>query len=295
MREPAAVIAIVDGVNHVRAVQSAHIALRDAERQLEADEKRSESSREIARRARLSLGRALIEAKRNLKHGEWLPFLEKQGIEERSAQNWMALAGHEPKSETQPDVSYLPQARKNTAQQDTDMVATETNDTMTPQDRKRRALEMCGQGVRDSDVASAVGVTDKTIRAWKADPDAIAKNTGKRPSLVDLSEVERLFNEGRTQVEIAAELGVGTSTILKHLKRLGLSKAGKRAQGLLTDHVQSAIAQADAWSFAADSIAAVATASTPAQVNELMEALGRLSRAAANLKHRLNKDAGKER
>lgn len=44
-----------------------------------------------------------------IKHGGWLPYLEKIGIEERSARNWMALAGYaESKSETLASVSDLP-------------------------------------------------------------------------------------------------------------------------------------------------------------------------------------------
>lgn len=39
----------------------------------------------------LNAGRLLGEAKEACRHGEWLPFLERAGVHERSAQRWMKL------------------------------------------------------------------------------------------------------------------------------------------------------------------------------------------------------------
>lgn len=59
-----------------------------------------------AARKRLALGRVLVEAKAACRHGEWLPFLEKQGIDERTARRYMGLVEFsDSKSDT---VSDLP-------------------------------------------------------------------------------------------------------------------------------------------------------------------------------------------
>ena len=52
----------------------------------------SPATREVGRLGRL--GRLLIDAKRGIKHGGWLPFLEKLGIADRTAREWMQEAGH---------------------------------------------------------------------------------------------------------------------------------------------------------------------------------------------------------
>lgn len=94
-----------------REVQQAHIALRDAETASETSERKATTDREEAARRRVELGRALIEARRGCKHGEWLPLLERCGIQERTARRWMELAGWvESKSDTDGDVSDLPAA-----------------------------------------------------------------------------------------------------------------------------------------------------------------------------------------
>lgn len=46
------------------------------------------------------VGNALLEAKAIVKHGEWLPFLTDIGIQERTAQRYMTLAGSDLKSDT---------------------------------------------------------------------------------------------------------------------------------------------------------------------------------------------------
>ena len=89
-----------------REVQSAHVALQDAERKATISDQRSILDREDAARRRLEMGRALIKAKEAARHGEWLPFLETQGIEERNARRWMDLAGYtDSKSDTSTSVS----------------------------------------------------------------------------------------------------------------------------------------------------------------------------------------------
>lgn len=110
MKPAAAIVESVVDIDQVtREILKEHIALQDDERNADAHEKKSIGYREAAARRRVEIGRMLIEAKRGIKHGGWLPYLEKLGIEPRNAQNWMALAGHvESKNETRPDVSHLP-------------------------------------------------------------------------------------------------------------------------------------------------------------------------------------------
>lgn len=106
---PAIVQAAVDVQQLARAIAKEHIALQDDERNADAAEKKTISYRESAARRRVEIGRLLIEAKRGVKHGGWSPYLAKLGIEERSARNWMSLAGYaESKTETDGRVSDLP-------------------------------------------------------------------------------------------------------------------------------------------------------------------------------------------
>lgn len=109
MRDAAAIIApAVDLDQITRSILKEHIALQDDERNADAHEKKSIGYREAAARRRVEIGRMLIEAKRGIKHGGWLPYLEKLGIGERSARDWMALAGHvETKSEPNQNGSDL--------------------------------------------------------------------------------------------------------------------------------------------------------------------------------------------
>lgn len=94
MKAVAAVVeAAVDIQQMARVIAKEHIALQDCERQLDASERKTEGLREQQRRHRVELGRLLIEAKRGVKHGGWLPYLEKLGIEDRRAREWMQLAG----------------------------------------------------------------------------------------------------------------------------------------------------------------------------------------------------------
>jgi N6-adenosine-specific RNA methylase IME4 len=55
----------------------------------------------------IRVGRLLNEAKRKLKHGEWLPMLDKLGLNRRTAQIWMRVALNPRFSNTSPD-SRLP-------------------------------------------------------------------------------------------------------------------------------------------------------------------------------------------
>lgn len=54
-----------------------------------------------------------IDAKREIPHGGWLPYLEKLGIDKSTASNWMALAGYadaQSQIPSTPDVRNLPDA-----------------------------------------------------------------------------------------------------------------------------------------------------------------------------------------
>lgn len=77
-----------------REISRAIVAYNDGARALQAAEHRTESLREQQAQRRLELGRLLIEAKRGVKHGEWLPYLERLGIADRTAREWMTEAGY---------------------------------------------------------------------------------------------------------------------------------------------------------------------------------------------------------
>jgi hypothetical protein len=65
-------------------------------------------AKENTNRRRVDLGAALIALKAQTKHGEWLKTLADLGIEPRTAQNYMRLAGYQDdKNETDGDVSHL--------------------------------------------------------------------------------------------------------------------------------------------------------------------------------------------
>ncbi len=94
MREIAAIAESAADVQHLaREIARAHVALQDHERALESSERKLEGLREEGARRRVDIGRLLIEAKRGIKHGGWLPYLEALGIGEDSARRWMSLAG----------------------------------------------------------------------------------------------------------------------------------------------------------------------------------------------------------
>lgn len=96
MRGVAAIIEpAVDIKRLTKQVSAAHVALQDAERAVVAAESRAGTAKDEAARCRFEVGRLLVEAKANTKHGEWLPFLESQGIDERCARNWMSVAAAE--------------------------------------------------------------------------------------------------------------------------------------------------------------------------------------------------------
>ena len=91
MRPVAAIIeAAVDIGQLAREISRSHIELQECDRKLAASERKTESLREEQRRRRVEIGRLLVEAKRGIKHGGWLPYLEKLGIEPRTAQKWMS-------------------------------------------------------------------------------------------------------------------------------------------------------------------------------------------------------------
>lgn len=103
----------IDPTQAWKAVHAAHVALQDAERVADADATKADKSREVAAQRRLEVGRMLVEAKKATKHGEWLSSLKGQGIDERNARNWMALAGYmEGKSEPSDDGSDIATRRE---------------------------------------------------------------------------------------------------------------------------------------------------------------------------------------
>lgn len=167
---------------------------------------------------------------------------------------------------------------------------------MSPEAQKKRALELSSSGMRPVDIAVALGLHSQTISNWIENPHKKprAPQRGAKPRKLSDSDVERLFNSGLSVAEIASKLGANPHTIGTYLKRLGLSRAGKRAANPLLDRISLANSQAEAWLAGSDSIAAAASVSSPSQVSDLVAALARLARAASTLKGRLNKDAGKE-
>ena len=113
MRGVAAIIeSAVDIKQLTKQIGAAHIALQDAERAVVAAETRAGNAKDEAARCRLEMGRLLVEAKKNTKHGEWLPLLETQGISERTARSWMDLAGYVSKSASPDCDADLPTQRQ---------------------------------------------------------------------------------------------------------------------------------------------------------------------------------------
>jgi hypothetical protein len=95
MREVAAIIEpAIDIAQIERELQREIIAMQDADRAEATAVERAGKTAEAARRQRVTVGARLIEAKRAVKHGQWLPWLERMGIEQQRASEWMRLAGH---------------------------------------------------------------------------------------------------------------------------------------------------------------------------------------------------------
>lgn len=90
---PAIVEYCVDIERLARTIARGVIEYNDAERALRAAERKTEGMREAQQRRRLDLGSQLIEAKRGIKHGGWLPYIEKLGIPQQTANAWMREAG----------------------------------------------------------------------------------------------------------------------------------------------------------------------------------------------------------
>lgn len=90
-------------------------AVKEADAKAERTEQMAAHSREEAAKRRLELGRVLIQARkqwpaRGPKAKGWGEFLEKSGIEERTAERYMHLAGYVEKkvSDTGQEVSEIP-------------------------------------------------------------------------------------------------------------------------------------------------------------------------------------------
>lgn len=96
--EPPAIIEHAQG-EHETAVRDAFSALREAEAQEVTAARRAESARDDAARRRLELGKALVRARgawpaSGPRARGWGEFLDREGIEERTAQRYMQLAGY---------------------------------------------------------------------------------------------------------------------------------------------------------------------------------------------------------
>jgi len=91
-----------------RDIAREHVALQDADRKVESNATQGESLRKKQAEHRLEMGRLLIEAKKQVPHGGWYPFLEKLGIHKKSATEWMDAV----KSEPTDDGSDLPKSRR---------------------------------------------------------------------------------------------------------------------------------------------------------------------------------------
>lgn len=107
MREVAAIVeSAIDLKRAAREIAAANVAVQDAERKFAADEERAEqckeaaaNSKRFADQCRLDLGRLLAETRkawpaRGPNSKGWGEFLKTVGIEEQTARNYMALAGH---------------------------------------------------------------------------------------------------------------------------------------------------------------------------------------------------------
>jgi hypothetical protein len=112
MREAAAIVEPAVDINQItREILKEHVALQEDERNADAHERKGATFRKSAARRHVEIGRRLIEVKRVTKHGGWLPYLEKCGIDERRAREWMQLAGWvESKSATCANAADLPDA-----------------------------------------------------------------------------------------------------------------------------------------------------------------------------------------
>lgn len=112
MTPPSAIVEPASGQSE-RAIHAAQLALQAADRRVEATGKKHAEAQDEQRRARVDLGRALIDAKKTCKHGHWLPMLERHGIAETTARRCMELAGFvAAKSSTSPNVEDLPTLRE---------------------------------------------------------------------------------------------------------------------------------------------------------------------------------------
>jgi transposase len=166
----------------------------------------------------------------------------------------------------------------------------------TADEQKKKALELAANGVGWEAIAGVIGRDESTIRRWAANPDTPAKenaaHTGRKKDL-DEGKIASLYEDGKTTAEIAVAMGASPEKILRYLKDLGLSKAGKRKAAPLAVHISRAESEAFAWEVALDNIAATASVANPDHVKELSHALGRLELATRKLKVRLNKEVGK--
>lgn len=94
MRDATVIIEPAIDINSLsRDLARGVIALQDIARKLDVNGQQGELLRRQDAEQRLANGRLLIAIKKTIGHGGWLSFLEKQGIADRTAREWMALAG----------------------------------------------------------------------------------------------------------------------------------------------------------------------------------------------------------
>lgn len=81
MRDTIAIVeAAFDAQQAARAILAEHVQLQDVERALDVVDQKATGLRQRQAQHRLELGRLLAIAKNNIKHGGWLPYLEKLGM-----------------------------------------------------------------------------------------------------------------------------------------------------------------------------------------------------------------------
>ena len=106
------IVAIVEPAIDIRQlsrdIAREHVALQDADRKVEVNATQGALLRKKQAEHRLEMGRLLIEAKKQVPHGGWTPFLEKLGIPPRTATEWM----DEFKSAHREGCADLPKSRK---------------------------------------------------------------------------------------------------------------------------------------------------------------------------------------
>lgn len=192
----------------------------------------------------IEIGRRLIEAKRQLEHGEWLPWLrEKVDLSERSAQNFMRLAKEYSKSAEIADLgaskalallALPPQERERFASEKHDVDGVEkTASEMTAREIKE-AIAQRDQARQDAEEQRARAETAEESRA-KMETDMVhlkgllsaAQETAQQREAA-LAEAEEALPALRERpVEVAVETHDATPEQLKKARKEGAEEAEK--------------------------------------------------------------------